>query len=240
MNGLGFIPDLPDSRDLMFGAAPALAPNTDLTKYVREVLSQGGTSSCVLNAIASGIAIRRVLRGRPWELISRRYGYYFARKQLGKDWLDADGEMLDSGCRPRDALKVLAKGGAPPESKWEFDTSKLNERPPWEVKRVAIDLSFRFKMCNGVDEIRASLARGFPVLLGLQVDRAFTRADGPDLVTSLDDSEVVGGHMGLIVASGQGRFTYLNSWTTGWRRGGLCDVSADLVAEKGRNTWSIL
>lgn len=238
---LGYIPDVVDSRDHLFGTGVLEQGPGDLRHLIRSVFNQGPTNSCVANAICSGIAMRRVARGLSWAPPSRIFAYRSAVLSLGEYGRLPDGKLADAGCRPRDAMRGLAKAGAPNEDEWPFSRAQLQVAPPWSVRRRAIDLGFRYYRCNGLEDIRLALSLGYPVTAGFQVDQAFRSSHGPALIEDFDASDIAGGHMMLLVAEGpeRDRFTLLNSYGAGYRSGGFVDISPAL-AGKATDTWAIL
>lgn len=233
---LGYIRDEPDERDLIFGSAPSeLPPPADLGDLIFEVFDQGHSSSCVANALVSAIAMREVDRGGEWNPVSRLFVYRAAALALERGF-------GDGGCRPRDALRALKRIGAPREKAWPFEfPANFETSPPWSVRRSAVDLRFAYERCSTADDIRRALANRSPVAVGLSIDRAFFDSERPSVITDIDQSNLVGGHMMLIIgeSSDRRRFTLLNSWGPEWRSGGFVQITADLVERRAYDLWAI-
>ena len=130
----GWIPDLPDHRDILY-AAPVTAMQklpmqVDLRPQCpKEVYDQGQLGSCTANAIAAAIEFDRMkLKLRPAFTPSRLFIYYNERVMEGT--VDAD-----SGAQIRDGIKSVATQGAPPEPQWPYDITKFRDRPPAAVIR---------------------------------------------------------------------------------------------------------
>lgn len=243
MKRLGFLRDVRDERDQwMASRAGTSLPPGNLLPLLRKVLEQGNTGSCVTNAIATALAIRKVQQGRPWELVSRLFGYYFARRVLGPLGEDLDGNLLDDGCRPRDALKVFRRMGCPPEHIWPFELERLNKMPPWNIRKGGIDLQFGYRRCGSVEAIQTALSHGYAVVAGFQVDSAFLDNDGPDVVDDFDFDSIVGGHMLTFVRDNTDlrTLTVVNSWGSEWRNDGLCELTIKLVRERLTDAWAIV
>lgn len=234
--GTGYKPDKRDDSDvyaLALSGEEALRKTSDLWPHVRRVFDQGATSTCVAQAIVAGIDIRREISSRPRATVSRLFPYYFGRSVFMR--------MVDMGSRPRDVLYALQRMGSPAESQWPFDPAKVNSRPPAEVRRIAADLHFSYRRCTTVEDVADSLAKGCPVAVGLLIDEAFTRNEGPAIVRSFDQKRI-GGHMMLIIGNSPdlGAFRVLNSWGTEWRTGGSCFLSHELVKKEAVDLWAIV
>jgi len=146
-------------------------------------------------------------------------------------------------------MKALAHVGAPEEHLYPLDPEglrqmspeerlrELNQKPPWEMRRRAIALGFRYRRAFTLDDIRWSLASGQPVTVAFNVDEAFLDPGGPSLISDIS-GPIVGGHMLLIVSELEnGNFRLLNSHGSGYRMGGFVDVTPELLDEKGRVKW---
>src|SRR5689334_8146808 len=84
----GWVPDLPDQRDHLFAAAPAvladLPPSVDLRdKCPKEVYDQGHLGSCTANAIGAAFEFGRLKQGMPDFMPSRLFIYYNERVREG-------------------------------------------------------------------------------------------------------------------------------------------------------------
>src|SRR4051794_10612107 len=105
----GWIPDLPDQRDLIYAApAPylrALPPTIDLRGECPPIYDQGDLGSCTANAIAGAMEFLQMKERLPEVFIpSRLFIYYNERVLEGTvNW--------DSGAMLRDGIKTVAKQG---------------------------------------------------------------------------------------------------------------------------------
>src|SRR5450631_3498884 len=124
----GWLPDLPDQRDLSY-AAPApllkkLPASVDLRPQCPPVYDQGQLGSCTANAIAGAVQFDEIRSGiAPTWTPSRLFIYYNERALEGT-------VSADSGAQIRDGIKVIAKLGVCPESDWPYDITKFTEKPP--------------------------------------------------------------------------------------------------------------
>src|SRR5882672_7429720 len=126
----GWVPDLPDHRDLVYSAPAAfitaLPTAVDLRLQCPPVYDQGQLGSCTGNAIAGAIEFGRLKQKVSDFVPSRLFIYY--NERVVEHTVNSD-----SGAQIRDGMKVVAKQGAPPESDWPYDISKFADKPPASV-----------------------------------------------------------------------------------------------------------
>lgn len=229
----GWIPDLPDPRDrVLFSAgAPAeinLPDKVDLTQnHSFAVMDQGNLGSCVAHALASAIEYAQHMRPNDPNVpdfleedrkfpVSRLFLYYEARTAIGM-------ETIDSGCYIRDALKAAYNVGAPRESGWKYVEPKYSQKPPRRSYKSAPyhKISSYRSVGVNVQEVKAALASGLPVIIGVSVFNSFFYSGGDIPLPSMND-EYLGGHAVLLVGYDDSakRFKFLNSWGTSWGHAG--------------------
>ena len=101
----GWVPDLPDHRDHLYAAAPAILAQLPASKDLRtqcpHVYDQGDLSSCTANAIAAAVQFDQIKQGGKVFAPSRLFIYYNERDMEG----DAGS---DSGAAIRDGVKCIA------------------------------------------------------------------------------------------------------------------------------------
>jgi len=235
-HGTGYLPDRLDHRDAAYriklsAPAPALIVNGayDLRQKCPPVYDQANTNGCVAHAAAFLVQYDRMLEGLPNYVPSRLFVYWNARK------LENDTQA-DDGCEIRDAVKALATLGAPPESDWPFDPSKVCVEPP--VKSYTDALTDKVIEYSSVvqthDTIAVCLAAGFPVAFGSSVfsaidsDAVSATGDIP-MPSSTDAPE--GGHAMAIVGTLPTRSLYIirNSWGTDWGNAGYGTMPYDYI-----------
>lgn len=218
----GRIPDRPDSRDHLFAlkiaAPPTLPPKVTLGS-LPAVLDQGQLGSCVWHATAVAALYDALKQGEHAELGSRLYGY-FRTRVLEKT------TKVDAGCSIRDAFKVLAKDGVPPESLWPYDVAKFAQRPPrraYSAAKAHKAIEY-LRVDQTVPALKAAIAAGYPVVVGITVAASFEGGDVAQtgLVPMPAPGEpILGGHALLAYAYDDGaqRVRCRNSWG-GWGDGG--------------------
>ena len=112
--GYGWVPDLPDHRDIVYSAVrpvPAvLPPSVDLRPVCPPVEDQGQLGSCTGNALAGALEFLEVRDKVPFADLSRLFIYYNER-------VIEHSVKSDSGAMLRAGIKTLVKQGVCAEKK---------------------------------------------------------------------------------------------------------------------------
>jgi C1A family cysteine protease len=218
----GWIPDIPDQRDLKFSPAlewklpesmilKALPSVTDLSSGCGPVLDQGQLGSCTANATSGAITFIE-----PGFLGSRLFMYYNGRALEGTP-------LEDSGCQLRDVVKQVVKLGVCPETDWSYNVNAFAIKPgPRRYSQARFDLLIQYlSVSQDVNHMKACLAAGFPFIYGFTVYESFES----DAVASSGlapmpgpDESVVGGHAVLCCGYDDSTSMFLcrNSWGSDW------------------------
>jgi C1A family cysteine protease len=241
--GLGWQPDLPDTRDYtaaheqvreilsksrpLKAAAKKAPANTDLRAWCSPIEDQGQLGSCTANA---GVGLIEYFQRRAFKRhidASRLFLYKATRDLLG--W---EG---DTGAYLRTTMKAMALFGTPPEANWPYDISQFDVEPGAFL--YAFGQSYRSLRyyrhdppgTSGADVLRGlkrSLAAGLPSMFGFTVYSSFPpvgEGTGEIPFPQPGDS-VLGGHAidavgysdGKKVAGDKGALLIRNSWGTDW------------------------
>ncbi|HUP05418.1 MAG TPA: C1 family peptidase [Bryobacteraceae bacterium] len=221
----GWVPDLPDHRDHLYAAAPAvlaqLPPSTDLRPQCSPVYDQGQLSSCTANAIAGAIEFdQRKQRAKAF-MPSRLFIYFNERAQEGDP-------ASDSGAAIRDGVKSIASQGVCPESEWPYDASKFADKPSDACYADAANcraVSYQRLVSRNLNQLKGCLASGYPFVFGFTVYDAFeSDAVAKTGVLNLPASteQMQGGHAVMAVGYDDAtqRFTVRNSWGPDWGMAG--------------------
>ncbi len=226
-HGLGWLPDLPDQRDLLFDAKAALAKvaapvptQVDLRASCPPVYDQGQLGSCTANALAAAFDFDRHKEAKPFMTPSRVFIYWNER--------DMEGTVsYDAGARIRDGVKVLQNLGTPPETDWSYDIAAFTEKPNAKAFADALQnqaLTYQRILTPHNDpthDMQACLASGYPFVAGIAVYESFESptATRTGVVPMPGKNEkLLGGHAVLVVGYEQAkqRFICRNSWGKTW------------------------
>lgn len=138
--------------------------------------------------------------------------------------------MADSGCEPRDAIKMLARKGEAPESLWPYDDSQAPGAPFYQAPPQGYYAQSRqhriagyYRVLQDLTIIQRVLFQGDPIAFGGAVYEQFQQV-GPDGVVAMPSGDPIGGHELALVGWDDNRqcFIVRNSWGSGWGAQGYC------------------
>lgn len=237
----GWIPDLPDLRDHLYGAAMKAAaklqfplrgwlpckrkPDYPSVVDLRTggpvwpaIMDQGDLGSCVDNAWAAALAFTesKETGNKPGTLLSRLFLYYNVR----------GGKPVDSGSTIRDGIKTVANVGICDESIWPYDTAQWMTKPSDPAYANALPRkNIEYARLVTQDDMLHCLANGYPIVFGVSLYKGFddTGADGL-VITPTGKEEYEGGHSMCIVGYNLAQQVFLvrNSWGPNWAMKGFC------------------
>jgi C1A family cysteine protease len=218
--GYGWLPDLPDHRDVRYLAVrriPARLPSSvDLRPWCSPVEDQGTLGSCTGNALAGAVEFLETKDGVPRMVDASRLFIYYNERVLEH----TVGE--DSGAMIRDGIKTLVKQGVCSEEKWPYVIARFRTKPSRacyaEASKHQVTAYARLET---VDEMRACLAEAFPFVFGFSVYESFeSRAVARTGVVPMPRPKetLLGGHAVLAVGydDREKRFLVRNSWGDAW------------------------
>lgn len=243
--GYGWIPDLPDQRDIIYAAPPvflaALPPSTDLRPSCPAVYNQGQLGSCTANAIGGAIEYDRLLEKLPDFVPSRLFIYYNERVIEGT--VD-----FDSGAQLRDGIKTVASQGVCPESEWPYDIAKFTQKPPAKAYKDAVtDRAISYQsLVQDLNQMKGCLASGYPFVFGFTVYESFETeavAQSGHAPMPRPSERAIGGHAVMAVGYDDSteRFLVRNSWGTGWGLAGYFTLPYAYLTQPGlaSDLWTI-
>jgi C1A family cysteine protease len=240
----GWVPDLPDKRDIMYGAVkriPAKLPKSvDLRNFCSPVEDQGNLGSCTANALAGALEFLEIKDKVAFEDLSRLFIYY--NERVIENTVDSD-----SGAMIRDGIKTLKTQGVCSENIWPYKISKFTRKPAETCYKDALDHQIEaYQRLQTINEMRSCLAAGFPFVFGFTVYESFeSEAVAKTGVVNIPkkSERVIGGHAVMAVGydDRKKRFTVRNSWGTGWGQKGYFTMPYDYLADRNLSDdlWTI-
>ena len=240
----GWLPDIPDNRDHLYGAVrkiPAKLPaKVDLRPNCSPVESQGDLGSCTAHALTGALEFLMKKDKVKFSDLSRLFIYYNER-------VIEHSVKTDSGAMLRDGIKTLARQGACTEKLWPYDITKFAKKPPKACYTEALDRQIlAYARLATVDEMRACLADGFPFVFGFAVYDGFesqqvAKAGVVDMPKP--NERMLGGHavLGVGYDDRAKRFIVRNSWGPVWGQKGYFTMPYAYLADRNLSDdfWTI-
>lgn len=228
---LGWVPDLPDHRDLAYTAPrarlEALPPSVNLRNEFPWVpYDQGPIGSCTANAIAGAIQFDRAKGGQQPDFTPSRLFIYYNERAM------EHSIAADAGAQIRDGIKSVAKQGACREATWPYEPVEANPdthlfpphsppatKPPAAAYQEAQHYKAvaYYRIQQSLAQMKGCLAEGFPFVFGFTVyDSLYDAGGNPKKVLPMPGGtdSVLGGHAVLAVGYDDSKqlFTVRNSW----------------------------
>ncbi|WNR43887.1 C1 family peptidase [Paenibacillus roseipurpureus] len=208
-----------------FNSPEELPKKVDLRSEMSPVVDQGSLGSCTANAIASGLREYLLLSSQEnWTELSRLFLYWHERQLEGHI-------NEDSGAYIRDGMKVLQKIGVCPEEDYPYILSEFRDRPVREAELHAANYRINdYHRISDLHALKAALAEGLPVVIGMQLYESFQSADAADTgkipAPKKSKERVLGGHamlaVGYVDRGTSGHVIVRNSWGAAWGDHGYC------------------
>ncbi|MBI4785202.1 MAG: C1 family peptidase [Oscillatoriophycideae cyanobacterium NC_groundwater_1537_Pr4_S-0.65um_50_18] len=230
----GWVPDIPDHRDLLYSAPVAalraLPPKVDLRPNCPHIYNQEQLGSCTANAIAAALEFNQMKQQMSDRFTpSRLFIYYNERVMEGT-------VNEDSGAMIRDGIKSVGKEGACPEEPtqqhpgpdgiWPYNPDyefRFRDKPPTECYKVAANHQavLYYRLVRNLNQMKGCLASGYPFVFGFSVYESFESQDVANTgIASMPspNEQLLGGHAVLAVGydDSQRRFIVRNSWDKTW------------------------
>jgi len=203
-----------------------------------KVEDQGDIGSCTCNSGTTALEFA-LLKDKVDVQLSRLYAYARVRELEGTPLTE------DSGAEIRNVMKVLAKHGAALEALWPYGDTRWQRTPPAEIDlEAAKHKATLYLRCGTLRTIKASIARGFPVVGGFQVPANMMSEEcaKTGVVKFITTEGWEGGHAVLFTGydNAKKQLQFLNSWSADWGDGGYGYLDEQFV-EKGYadDFWTI-
>lgn len=231
----GWVPDLPDMRDLRYAAIakPIRVPRkVDLRKLCSPVENQGDLGACTGNALVGNLEfLCRKATGKKAPDYSRLFIYYNERVIEGTI-------SEDAGAQIRDGVKSLVKQGVCLESMWPYQIDRFTVKPP----RTLYDQAKQHRVTSyhrieSLSQMEQCLSEGYPFVFGFSVYESFQSDEvmKTGVVPMPSHGEqMVGGHAVMAVGfdSSIQRFIVRNSWGPDWGDGGYFTIPYAYLASR--------
>jgi C1A family cysteine protease len=167
----------------------------DLRADQAPVYDQGQLGACTAFAMSKGLREHMQRKnGERQVALSALFGYYETRARLGSINEDSGGTITDG-------MAVLKTVGAAPDDTWTYDIAKFKIKPPADSYKAAGEFKVKsVTQLAGLDDVKASLAKGNSVAFGFLVYKSMmkTGADGKMPMPAANE-KVLGGHAVLAV-----------------------------------------
>jgi C1A family cysteine protease len=216
----GWVPDLPDNRDLTYAVsakvAAKLPPKVDLRPNCPPIYDQGELGSCTGNAIAGAFEFELMKQKAVVFAPSRLFIYYNER-------VLENTVSQDSGAQIRDGFKTINQQGVCPETLWPYNIAEFAQKPSVACYTdAATHKSVTYQsVAQDLATMKGCLASGYPFVIGFTVYTAFESQQMSQtgvLNLPAKGEKVLGGHAVLVVGydDSTSRFIVRNSWGTDW------------------------
>lgn len=259
--GFGWIPDLPDHRDIYLMVDPRLLQQLPAAVDLRTqeamkfpIFDQGNLGSCTANAISAAIAYAYYKQSltqqaqiapqaqNPFFIASRLFIYYNERVMLNT-------VNSDSGAILRDGIKSVNRKGAAKETTWPYNIPQFTQKPPSNAYQEAQNyqaIQYRRLDNTDINTIKGCLASGFPFVFGFTVYQSFMTqqvAQTGKMPMPSKGERVLGGHavLGVGYDDTTRTITVRNSWGPGWGDRGYFYMPYDYVTNTDLSVdyWTI-
>lgn len=225
----GYRREFHDPRDRLYAAHATAEAKSKLSAsastrklYQPPVRDQNALGSCTANAgceAAGYLFHKQTSKADP--LFSRLSLYASTRKLEGTPLIE------DSGAYVRDVFKAMTKFGVCFEKTWPYKIEMFSRLPPATAQREALNhQAIVYLRCQGLADIKASIAAGYPVIGGFtcfeSLDAASVTKSGDVPLPASSEAEI-GGHCVYFDSydDAAGKLGFQNSWGSSWGRAGF-------------------
>ncbi len=215
----GWIPDLPDQRDVPYIrlalAIPKLPSAVDLRSFCSPIADQGKLGSCTAFALVGNLEFLKKKRLRKIFDFSELFLYYNER-------IIAHTQKVDSGASLRDGIKTLVKAGDCLEQYWPYQIKKFKIEPSPEAYKNGLNYQIlTYFHLYTIEEMKHTISTGYPFVFGFAVYESFEskKVKKTGIMPMPEAGErMVGGHAVCAVGYDDAKQQLIirNSWGTDW------------------------
>jgi C1A family cysteine protease len=240
----GWLPDLPDHRDLLYSAPMfimrKLPVKIDLRTKCPSVYDQGALGSCTANALGGAFQFGQKKQAIPDFLPSRLFIYYNERVLI-------NSVLSDSGAFIRDGIKTMNAQGVCNEKDWPYIIPQFTLKPPaalYKKARTNQVLSYLRLNNANLNQLQSCLAEGFPFVFGFTVFESFQIISKNGIMPMPTPQEKrLGGHAVMAVGYDDAKkmFIVRNSWSKNWGDQGYFYMPYSYITDTNRadDFWTI-
>lgn len=244
--GSGWMPEPVDPRDYRLGQVASTTTKVEkasLAKWTPPVRDQGTQGSCTGFATASAVGLlRRKESDGPGDyntIYSPQFIYNNARETIGE--LDKD-----YGAYIRDAVGSVRKIGAATEKSfmyYELEDIQFKKPPARAYESARSWKLGAHYACAGLEEVKAAIVAGFPVVFGFYVYTNIGNSYDSGLIPNPNTGDrISGGHAMLIDTFDNATRTVSgpNSWGRKWGDNGRFHLPYDYFLRGDcMDTWAL-
>jgi hypothetical protein len=204
--------------------------------------SQGAQSSCAAWATAYALKTSHEKVERKWEILQnnqlvphRVFSPAFVYNQVNHG--------KDEGSYFSEVFKLLQEKGCATLSSTPYSDKDYLTSPSAQAMKEAG--SFKIAWAKDIDPtetgtIRSYISHGYPIIIGADVDDAFTQLKAGQIVSTMGSG---GGHAMVVVGyddkKAGGCFKIMNSWGTQWGDKGFCWMTYALFKKVVHEAWLV-
>jgi C1A family cysteine protease len=240
----GWLPDLPDHRDLLYSAPllimRKLPAKIDLRKHCPAVYDQGALGSCTANALGAAFQFGQKKQAIPDFVPSRLFIYYNERVLIHT-------VLSDSGAFIRDGIKTMNVQGVCNENDWPYIIPQFTTKPPATLyKKASTNQVLSYMRLNNANllQLQSCLAEGYPFVFGFTVFESFQMITKNGVMPMPKPNEQrLGGHAVMAVGYDDSKkmFIVRNSWAKNWGDRGYFYMPYSYITDTNRTDdfWTI-
>lgn len=244
----GWVPDVPDHRDLLAASSPnilrdagPMSAQFDNRSLCSSIEDQGELGSCTAHAGVGALEFYEKSHKGKYSNYSRLFLYKKTR--------DLSNLKGDTGASLRQTMKAMAKFGICREKLWPYRVSTFENAPSSvQLADAALHQALKYYKLDQPDKnlflmnIKRSISNGNSAVIGFSCfNEAFAGAEDEGIIKFPEKSDkFAGGHAVLIVGYTKDSLIIKNSWGRWWGDHGYGYLSNDYVLKGlAQDCWTL-